>query len=452
MSKTHKFFSIVILLALLALTTAAPAYAFDGRSGDKVVIQSGDVINDDLYVGANEFVLDGTVNGDVIAGGQMITINGTINGDLMAAGQTIVINGTVTGAARIAGSVLFIGEKANIGKDVIGAGYSLESRKGSAIGRDVIYAGGQILLAGDVTRNVQVATGGLEIAGNVGGNVKADVGEANQSQAGPPPTMFMGPSTVPIPLVKTGLTIDPSAKITGNLAYTQNNDLTFPAGIVSGKISRTTPPVNQKAQGTSGFVETPAQKVGTWSLNLLRSLVTLILIGLLLLWLFPALIKKPTEKLGTKPWPSLAWGVVAYAAFFFAILLILFVLILGGILFGVLTLGGLSGTVIWLGILALFALIVGFVLVTSFITKVVFGMALGKWILIQVKSPLAEHRFWPMVIGVAITVVVIALLSFPLIPGFLGGLLNFIVILLGLGAVWLWGRDALSKKPALPAA
>ncbi len=452
MSKTHKIFGILILLALATLTAVTPAYAFDGRSGDKVIIQSGDVINDDLYVGANEFVLDGTVNGDVMAAGQMITINGTINGDLMAAGQTIVINGTITGAVRIAGSVLFIGEKANIGRDVVGTGYSLESRKGSVIGRDVVVAAGQILLAGSVTRNVQVATGGLEIAGNVGGNVKADVGEANQGQAGPPPTMFMGQSTVPVPLVKPGLTIDPSAKITGNLDYTQNADLTFPAGVVSGKISRITPPANQNARGNPGLVETPAQKVGNWSLNLLRSLVTLILIGLLLLWLVPALIKKPEEKLESKPWPSLAWGVVAYAAFFFAILLILFVLILGGILFGVLTLGSLSGTVVWLGILALLALIVGFVLVTSFVAKVIFGMALGKWILVQARSPLAEHKFWPMVIGVGITVVVVALLSFPLIPGFLGGLLNFLIVLFGLGAVWLWGREAFAKKPALPAA
>jgi cytoskeletal protein CcmA (bactofilin family) len=453
MFRPHKIFSILILLALLTLPIATPAYAFDGRSGDKVIVQSGDIVNDDLYVGANEFVLDGTVNGDVIAAGQMITINGTINGNLMAAGQTIVINGTVTGASRIAGSVLFVGEKASIGKDILGAGYSLESRKGSAIGRDVIFAGGQVLMAGNVARNVQVATGGLEIAGNVGGDVRAEVGEANSSQSGPPPAVFMGQSTVPVPQVKPGLTIDPSAKISGNLDYTQNNDLTFPAGVVAGKISRTVPSVNQNSEGRSSNLEaTPAQKIGNWSLNLLRSLVTLILIGLLLLWLAPALIKKPTEKLETKLWPSLAWGVVAYAAFFFAVLLILFVLILGGILFGALTLGSLSGTVIWLGILALFALIVGFVLVTSFVAKVVFGMALGKWILTQTKSPLAGHGIWPMVIGVAITVVVVALLSFPLIPGLLGGLLNFVVILFGLGAIWMWGRDAMSKRPKTPAA
>jgi cytoskeletal protein CcmA (bactofilin family) len=449
MSKTHKVFSILTLLALMALI-ATPAYAFDGRGGDKVVIQAGDVVNDDVYVGANQFVLDGTVNGDVIAAGQTITINGTINGDLIAAGQTIVINGTVTGASRIAGSVLYIGEKANIGKDVVGAGYSLESRKGSVIGRDLVFAGGQILAGGNVARNLQAATGALDIAGNVGGNVKAEVGD-NQSQSGPPPSMFMGQSTVPVPLVNPGLTIDPAAKISGNLDYTQSKDLTFPAGTISGKISRTVPPANENTRARI-VAESPALKVANWSLGLLRSLVTLILIGLLLLWLIPTLIKKPMEKLESKFWPSLGWGVVACAAFFFVILLILFVAILGAILFGVLTLGGLSGTVIWLGILALFALIVGFVLVTAFLAKLIFGMMLGKWILTKLKSPLADNKFWPMVIGVLITVLVIGLLSFPLIPTVLGGLLNLFVVLFGLGATWLWGREALAKKPAVPTA
>jgi len=113
-----------------------------------------------------------------------------------------------------------------------------------------------------------------------------------------------------------------------------------------------------------------------------------------------------------------------------------------------LTLGGLAGTVVWLGILAIFALIVGFVLATAFVAKIVFGQALGRWILTRLNSPLAEHWFWPMIIGVLITVAVIALLSIPLIPGFLGGLLNFVVILFGLGALWLWVRERMAHRPA----
>ncbi len=136
---------------------------------------------------------------------------------------------------------------------------------------------------------------------------------------------------------------------------------------------------------------------------------------------------------------------ISYAGFFFSLLLIIFVTILGALLFGLVTLGGLSGAVVGLGILALFALIVGFVLATSFVAKLVFGMTLGNWLLARLNSPLAQHRYWPMVIGLAITVVVIALLSFPLVPGILGGLLDFMIILFGLGALWLRGREAFAK-------
>jgi hypothetical protein len=156
-----------------------------------------------------------------------------------------------------------------------------------------------------------------------------------------------------------------------------------------------------------------------------------------------------SENLSARPLPSLGWGVVAWVAFFFILLLVIAITIIGGILFGLLTLGQLTGTVVWLGILALFGLIVGFVLLTTFVAKIVFGAAIGKWIFVQLHSPLAEHRYWPMVIGVLITVAVTALLSFPLIPGFLGWLVNFAVILLGLGALWLWGLERRARKPAM---
>jgi cytoskeletal protein CcmA (bactofilin family) len=442
MIKSQKLLSVFALVALLALVLASPAQAFDGRSGDKIVIASDEVVNDDLYVTAQEFTLDGTVNGDVIAVGQIMTINGTVEGDVMAAGQAIVVNGTVTGAIRMAGSVLLLGETANVGGDIIGAGYSLEVKEGSVIGQDIVFAGGQVLLAGDVSRNMQVATGSFELRGSVGGNVKAEIGESNAGYAGPPPDLFMPQSPVPVPTVKPGLTIDSSAKIGGDLEYTQTNDLTFPAGVIAGKVTRKEPAVNT----TTTRQETTSEKIQKWAVNVLRTSITLVLIGLFLLWLFPSFVQGLSAKLQRAFLPSLGWGIVAYAGFFFMLLLTIVVMVLGGLLFGVLTLGGLAGTIVWLGILALFALIFGFVLLTSFIAKIVFGQALGKWILARLNSPLAAHRIWPMVIGVIITVAVIALLSFPLIPGFLGWLLNFAVVLCGLGALWLWGRERMTAR------
>jgi cytoskeletal protein CcmA (bactofilin family) len=434
MISIRKFLSIFALVALASFSLVSPVLAFDGRSGDRVVVESDETINDDLYVTAGEFILDGTVNGDVIAMGQTITINGTVEGDVMAAGQTIVVNGTVTGAIRIAGSVLLVDENASIGGDILGAGSSLEIKEGSTVGQDIVFAGSQILLAGDVSRNVQVAAGAFELRGPVGGNVSADVGEPGQ--AGPPPNFFMPQSPVSVPSVRPGLTLDPTARIEGNLEYTQTTDVPVPEGVVAGNISRAEPATDPATRQ-----ETTSDRILKWGVNLLRTSITLILIGLFLLWLFPFFMQGWTTKLQSAFWPSLGWGVVTYAAFFVILLVIIVLMILGGVLFGVLTLGGLVGTVILIGILTLLALIFGFVLTTTFVAKIVFGQTLGRWLLTRANSSLAGHRFWPMIIGVLITVAVIALLSFPLIPGFLGGLLNFAVILFGLGALWLWGRE-----------
>ena len=440
MRNIRKMIFMFALVALLSLMLTSPAYAFDGRSGDKIVINSNEVINDDLYVTAREFVLDGTVNGDLITMGQTITINGKVDGDVMAAGQTIVVNGAVTGAIRMAGSVLQVSEKAKIGRDIIGAGYSLEAQEGSKVGQDVVFAGSQLLLAGDVSRNVQVGTGALELRGKVGGNVKADVGEAGR--AGPPANLFMPQSSIPIPNVKPGFTVAPSAKVEGNLEYTQSKELTFPSGVIAGRVTRNEPARNQITRQP-----TVSDRILKWGTSALRTSITLILIGLFLFWLFPFFMQGLSGKLQSAFWPSLGWGVVAYAVFFFILLLTIVVIVLGGLFFGVLTLRGLAGTIVGLGILALLTLIFGFVLATAFIAKVVFGQALGRWILVRANSSFAEHRFWPMVIGVLITVAVITLLSFPLIPGFLGWLLNFVVVLFGLGALWLWGRERFARRP-----
>lgn len=443
MNTTRKFLSVFVLTALLALMLAVPARAFDGRGGDRIIIGAGEIVEDDLYVGAQEFILDGTVNGDVIAVGTTITVNGTVNGDLLAAGQTVIVNGSVIGAARIAGNVLFVGENARIGEDLVGAGFSLEVKAGSGIGRDLVFGGGQVLIAGDVARNVLAGAGAMELRGVVGGNVIAELGASEQAAPGFTPTMFMPQSTMPTPLIQPGLTVAPSARIEGDLEYTLDKKINLPAGIVGGDVRYTVyvPDV------TAAPVEpTFGQRVAAWALNFVRSGIAHILIGLLLLWLFPAFVKGLSETLKTKLWPSLGWGVVSWIVFFAALLLIVFATIAIAILFGSLTLGELTGTIVWLGILALFVMVIGFVLATTFLAEVVFGAALGKWILTKAHSNLAESRYWPMVIGVLITITVLALLSFPNVPGIFAWLVNAAVILFGLGTLWIWGRERLTRK------
>ncbi len=431
MKTIYRFISIFSLITLLALTFATPAYAFDGRSGENVVIKSNEVIEDDVYVTANNFVLDGTVKGDLIVFGSTITINGTVDGDLIAAGQTVTINGTVTDDARIAGAVLQIGKNATIGDDVVAGGASFETQEGSVIEGELVVGAGQVLLNGSVTGDVQVGAGSLELNGEFGGDVNAQVGDPEEG--GMPRSIFIPQANIQFPTVKPGFNIGEEAQIEGNLEYTQSQDVNIPADAVSGKVTRTEPVVDPAVQKAK---PTLAQKGMTWGFDLLRSIVTLIFFGLLLGWLAPMFMKALMEKVQSQPGASLGWGVVAYAAFFFAILVVIVAMIAGGVLFGVLTLGGLSGTVIWIGILTLLTMIVGFVLVTAFLTKIVVAWLGGKLILARFSPALAEHKVWPLVIGAILVSLVIAL-------PYIGWLFGVLVMLIGLGALWIWARERL---------
>jgi cytoskeletal protein CcmA (bactofilin family) len=429
MKTIYKFFSIFSLIALLALAFATPAQAFDGRSGDNVEIKAGEVIEDDVYVGANNFVLEGTVKGDLIVFGQTITINGTVEGDLIAAGQSVIINGTVTDDARIAGAELKIGKTAIIGGDVVAGGASLETQDGSAIKGELVVGSGQALLDGSIAGDVLAGSGSLELNGEFGGDVNAQVGDPQDG--GMPPSMYMPQANIQFPTVKPGFHIAEGAKIKGNLEYTQTKDVKIPANAVDGKVTRTLPVVDPAVQKAH---PTPAQKAMNWGFDLLRAIVTLILFGLLLGWLAPTFMKTLVEKMQSQPAASLGWGIVAYAAFFFAILVVIVAMIAGGILFGVLTLGSMSGTIVWLGILALFAMIVGFVLVTAFLTKIIVAWLTGKLILARFNPALAEHKVWPLVIGAVLVALVIAL-------PFVGWLFGILVMFIGLGTLWIWGRE-----------
>ncbi len=388
-------------------------------------------------------MLDGTVKGDLIAFGATITINGVVEGDLMAAGQTVIINGEVKDDARIAGAALQVGSNAVIGDNLLAAGASLEIQKDGQVGGDLVVGSGQVLIAGDVAEDVLTGAAAFELSGSVVGDVKAYVDVTSDTESGLPMSMFLGQSPVAIPNVPAELTIANDAKIGGNLDYTSTVDLKFPSGVISGKVTRTTPQINSEHIVVQ---PTNAQRVGTWALDMLHLAITLILLGLFLGWLFPKFMKALPETLRAKPWASLGWGAVAYAVFFFALLVIVLAMALGGWIFGAFTLSGLSGTIIWVGLMTLLAMLIGFVLDTSYLTKIVVGDMLGKWLFNRFNPALAEHKFWPMILGVVILVASIGILRFPLIPiGFIGWLANFAVILFGLGTLWLWRRARFAK-------
>ena len=107
------------------------------RQGNEVLIAKDEVIDDDVYIFAQQVTVNGTINGDLVVFGRQIKINGSVDGDLIAAAQQILVNGKVSDDVRIAGQVLTLEDNADLGDDLIAASYSLECTKASQIGGEV---------------------------------------------------------------------------------------------------------------------------------------------------------------------------------------------------------------------------------------------------------------------------------------------------------------------------
>ena len=440
-SRSRKLLLIGGLVLLVALLAVPTALAFEGREGETVTIEADEVIEDDLYIAAGEFTLDGTVKGDLFVVGGILEINGTIEGDLVAAGQSIAINGTVEDDARIAGYALTI--DGDVADDMIAAGFSVEHEPEATAGGDLLSVGYQTVLAGDVAGDTEIGGVAVELTGAIGGDVSVDVGGVEPGQTMPPGfPFFAAPNMPPVPTVSPGLTVRESARIGGDLDYTANAEADVPTGAVAGD-TRFTQYVPEAPAKPEVKAPSPAALAGRWFLRQLRRLFTLLLAGALMMWLVPDWTRKIADTVQSKPLPSLGWGVVAIAAFALAMLALVIATVLLAIVFGIVTLGELAGRFAMLGSIATGMLGFGFSVTWAYVTRVVIGLLLGQLIFQLFKSPVAEHRWWPMLLGVFVFVIVAA------IP-VLGWLARLAAVLLGLGAIWLWASEWLkSRKPAL---
>lgn len=433
----QRLFALVVAL-VVALLGATPVLAATQVSGDRVVIGKNEVIPDDLYVAANTIIVDGTIKGDLLAVGQNVTVNGTVEGDLMAAGQAVIVNGVVRDDARVASMAIQFGPNSQVGDDVVAGASSIEQQVGSVFGGDAYLGSSQALLAGTTRGRLQGGFAALELRGAVGGDMNVSVGGNNRTII-TPWSPGLGIST---PAVRSGLTVDDSARIGGKLNYTapQDGQIGSAAQIANG-ISRTPAPATANT-ATASY---------RWLIDPLRRYATLLLIGLVLVWLAPAWIGRLGSTVRNRPLPSAGWGVVGFIAAIATLALIPLVAILLMVLFGSLTLGGLAGITFVLGTAAFSAVLTGFGVLVSYLVQVIVSLMIGRWLLGLIEPRWAEGRVAPLAVGLALYV---ALRTIPV----LGFLVALIVTLLGIGALWQWLMPRLRRStpvamtaPVMPA-
>src|SRR5918998_2033041 len=427
---------IVIGFTLLAvLLVTSPVWAGESQSGDQVIIGPDEVVDDDLYATANQIVVEGTIRGDLVAFGQSITVDGTVEGDLIGAGQSVEIGGEVDDDARIAGQALLLSEGASVGDDLIAAAYSLHNEPESNVGGTLWYVGYQALLAGTVGEDLAGAANALTLGGEIGGGADVDV---DGEEGGATPPAFVPVPQAPIPTVESGLTLTDSALIGGNLTYQSSIEAQIdPGARIEGDVVREERPVEEEEE------EATRSPVAETVLDALRSLVALVLVGLLLLWLAPGWIRRRAYTVLDRPLASLGWGLLGLIAFLVLGIVILLVTILLAIVLGLLTLGGLVVLIIVLGLLAEAALVLAFWISTSYLAQIVVSFLAGVLLVEAVGPGRGRGRVLPLVVGLILYVLLRA------IP-VLGPIVGLAVVLLGLGALsrWIWTK--LRRSRAVP--
>ena len=260
-------FTVIMLVTVFA---AVPVSAADLRGENTIIIASGDIIDDDLYLAGNRIVINGTVNGDVLAVGDTITVNGKINGNIIAVGSTINIGGEVTHAVRVAGGNINI--SGNVGGDLVVAGGEVNITNTAIIGRDLVFGAGDIQINAPIGDDIKGGGSEVTITNLVAGNV--EIGAKN-------------------------LVINSTANIRGNLIYVSENEAEIQSGAkIGGTTTHKVPKVKEPV----------VPNLGIWG-KVIAFLMTL-LAGTVIILIAPQRATAVATSIRRKPWLSLGWGAI----------------------------------------------------------------------------------------------------------------------------------------------
>ena len=367
-------FTAIVMLIILILSFTTPVFAFDARSDNAVNVSEGEVINDDLYIGANTITIDGTVGGDIWAGARTIFISGPVKGSVMAVAQTINISGDIDHAIRVVGEKINI--SGNIAGDLFVAGSEINIENTAHIKGDILLGAGVINIDGIVDGDIRGGGDKIIISNEVGGDINLEVNE---------------------------LTILSTADIKGSLTYTGEKRAIIQTGAqIAGTTTHKLPEAEKEQSKT--FPLALFSSIKTKFIGFLMALIA----GLLIILIAPKRLTSIAESIHTRPGPSVGWGS-----------LILFITPIAAIIVCITIIGlpvGLIALALW-GI-------------AIYLAQIPFSLFLGQWIISHFGEVKDSKGF--MIGALAVGLFTIKLLT--LIPYF-GFFIVLTVTLFGLGAI-----------------
>ena len=342
------------------------------RRTRRVILSANEMHEGWYFAAGDEVLIEGTVNGDAYVAGGTVEVNGTINGDLLVAGGQVTIAGTVTDHIRAVGGTIRLSGK--VGKDVSAAGGTVTFLRTSAVNGNILVGCGSLGVTGTIGKEARIASDDADLSGSIKGNVN-----------------FAG----------NYLTVRQGANIGGGVMarVREKEHVQIADGTVHGNVDVSLAEMQPVAR-IIGYSPWRFWVKIIWAVGLL-------LMGLLLVFLFPKLIKGIGSMITQRPGESLLWGILGLI-----VIPILSVLLLVTVI----------GIPIGLLLLTLFLWIL-------YLSQLSLGVVLGNR-LFALEEKTGWSLFWRITVGVLI----IQALTF--IP-YVRFLVNLAGVIFGLGAILL---------------
>ena len=319
---------------------------------------------------------------DVYLIGDEITIDYVVDGNLFVIAKTVNINSQIGGDAFICAQTINVGQKGYIFSNLFALSQEL---KVDGVVYDLYTCSQNTTINGYIYRDIKVASNTLNLNGTIGRNAFVTVENLKFSETNDTES--------------NGESISSSkAMIYGNLNYSAKNEINIPEGTVTGTVNYSKLDVSE-GNNVSNILQNYILDLGTF-------LVTVSVIWLLILWLAPKFLSKTDYLVSEKVLPSLGFGALATVSIIIAAIILVI-----------------------LGITAEIALLsIGLLALLLFIGVPTFTISLNQFICSKLKMDKNIAKF-----GILIATSAVIWLT-TLIP-FVGGLINLIIKLIGLGII-----------------
>jgi len=375
MIRRTRILTAMVSLTAMVLIAVVPGRAVEIRKAtDKEGIRM-------VSVAADE-----TIDDSLIVFADTVDIRGTITGDLITFARRISVPGNVQGNiitfgqnVSISGTVdgdifgfaQILQAKGNINKNLWGFASDVTIDPDGKLGQNATLFSGSINMDGEVGRDLTAYAGALTGSGRIGRDLNFHGGQLS----------ILAPSTI--------------GRDLNAWVQAEDNAQIHPNASIQGE---TNVELVKKEEGTSKYM-----KIGFYFSQLLR-IIGAFLMGLLLFWLFPGMKHAPLSSVRG----LLASGGIGFLA---AVATPIAAVIL-------------AITVIGLPV-ALATLF--FWLLALYLSKIVIGKYIGSTLLGNGKDTMGSTAL-SLLIGITIIVVAVNL-------PYIGGILNFLLILIGLGGL-----------------